>query len=72
MTRPKRLLAPLALLAALSLAPPGPARAQDVPPPMDAPQDGNSNGEPWYGYATFGLLACVAIFAVCKSARRTA
>jgi hypothetical protein len=71
MTRRTRWLGPLCLLAALALAPAVPARAQDAPPPMDTPQEGGGNGQPWYGYAVFGLFACIAIFAVSKSARRT-
>jgi hypothetical protein len=72
MTRPKHLLAALALLAGLSLGPVTPARAQEVEfdPNGGVPTE-ESKGDPWVGYGAFGALAVAITFAICKSARRS-
>jgi hypothetical protein len=62
LTRPLR---PLALGLALVLSA-ATARAQDP-----APAEGEaSEGNPVPGYVATGMLACAAIFVLCKSARR--
>lgn len=60
-----RLLRPLALALALGL-PAASARAQDP----NAPPGAESEGNPVPGYVATGMLACAAIFVLCKSARR--
>ena len=46
------------------------AQAQE-PPPEDPPAPAASGGEPWQGYAAFGFVAVLAVFIICKSARRS-
>jgi hypothetical protein len=43
------------------------ARAQDEAP---SGEEGGSKGDPLYGYIATGVLGCLAVFAICKSARR--
>jgi hypothetical protein len=69
MKRMPRILAPLALLAALLLAAPAPARAQQEEAPAAAEGE-SSGGDSWYGYVGTGLLSAMVLFIVCKSARR--
>jgi len=68
-----RLIAALTLLLGLSLIAP-PARAQGpndtIAQEADAGQEGESKGDPLYGYIGTAILASVVLFAVCKSARR--
>ena len=62
-----RLLRPLTLALALGLSA-ATARAQDPnAPPIRTPK---SEGNPVPGYVATGMLACAAIFVLCKSARR--
>ena len=61
-----RVLRPLALVLALGLSA-ATARAQD---PAPAEGEGASEGNPVPGYVATGMLACAAIFVLCKSARR--
>jgi hypothetical protein len=58
---------PLALLMALGLCAGSPsARAQEEA----VPSEEGGKGDPLYGYIATGVLAGLAIFAVCKSSRR--
>jgi hypothetical protein len=59
-----RLLRPLALVVALGLSA-ATAHAQEPPP-----AEGESEGNPVPGYIATGMLGCLAIFVLCKSARR--
>lgn len=75
MTRIRRLLAFPLLLAALIGPAAAPSRAQNVNPNEadlipPAPEDTSSGGDPWYGYAAAIAIGGLAIFIVCKSARR--
>lgn len=72
MTRLLRPLLPAALLLGLALAAPPPAvlAQEENAESTDNAEGGTSKGDPLYGYIGTGLLAAVAIFAVCKSARR--
>ncbi len=58
------------LALAFSLAPAASVGLAQEPPPEDAPAP-TSSGEPWQGYAAFGFVAVMALFIVCKSARRS-
>lgn len=62
-----RLIRPLAFAVALAL-PAASARAQDADP--NAPPGTESEGNPVPGYIATAVLACGAIFVLCKSARR--
>jgi hypothetical protein len=46
-----------------------PARAQMPEPPAEAEGD-SSKGDPLYGYVGTAFIAALALFIVCKSARR--
>jgi hypothetical protein len=68
-----RWCAALAVAFALGLALTGkPAHAQPPPPvKMENPTEEDSGGgDPIVGYAGTTILACLALFIVCKSARR--
>jgi hypothetical protein len=65
-----RTIASLALALTLGLAlTPAPARAQAPEPPAEA-EGGESKGDPLYGYVGTAFIAALALFIVCKSARR--
>jgi hypothetical protein len=66
LTRP---LAALALtLALVTTFPPSPALAQE---PEAAPAEGEGSGRSLDGYFATGALVGLALFLVCKSARRS-
>ena len=72
MTRPTRLARPLAALAlalAAGLRPRPPALRPGAEPPADG--EGEGSGRPLDGYLATGCLAGLALFIVCKSARRS-
>jgi hypothetical protein len=72
MSRAKRLLAILGLALPLMLFPPT-ARAQPRPGVVDEgppPAEGESKGDPMYGYVATAFLAGAVLFVVGKSARR--
>lgn len=65
-SRLKPILRTAAILLAL-IAPAMPmAQAQD----FDMPDSGSSEGDPWLGYGALIGLGGLAVFIVCKSARR--
>ncbi len=59
-----RMAVPVLFLSLASV--PAPARAQEPEPVVE----GESEGDPFYGYLGTAALCFAAIFAVCKSARR--
>jgi hypothetical protein len=65
MRRLPRILLMGLLLTAFAPALPA-ARAQDE----EVPVEGESKGEPLYGYVGTAFLAAGALFVLCKSARR--
>ncbi len=64
MTMPRKFLAGLGLAAFLWLAP---AASAQPPAPEAATEESDDS---LYGYIGTGLLSAMAIFAVCRSARR--
>ncbi len=69
MTRILRFLAIPTVLLAL-VAAPEPVRAQS--PGQEAPVEGGGgeSGNPLYGYLGVGVIGALAVFILCKSARR--
>jgi hypothetical protein len=64
----KRILATLSLALLLALIP-ATSFAQDAGAPPGE-EGGGSSGDPLYGYVGTAFFAALAMFAVCKSARR--
>lgn len=62
-----RRLGPLVLVAGL-LLPALPARAQEEG--AEGAPSGESSGNPLYGYLGVAVLGSLAVFALCKTARR--
>jgi hypothetical protein len=69
MTRFFRSLRVPALALALLAAPAVPVHAQATAPEAPA-EGGESTGEPLYGYVGTAIIGALAIFILCKSARR--
>lgn len=71
MTRWLRFCLPLACCMGFALAAPAAVRAQEeTTESTEGSEGGSSKGDPLYGYIGTAVLASVAIFAICKSARR--